>query len=336
MTKKIKKYKVGIDSETTAISLVSEPAICVDFVALSKQEEKNQIFLEKDSRYMVYGPALIPNFDIYRNNGEQEFYINFTEEAIIKMSQEYMKDFKQYNVTLQHEETVDEVCLVESWIIEDSYKDKANALGFDLPKGSWMIGMKVNNVDTWNRIKDGELKGFSIESLISLEEFSKQNSNNMTIETNDMNYWAKFKEVLREVFNSNTDEEKLENSIEPIELEALEAQEPTPSVEPTPTVEPQAEPSVEPTPNVEPQSEPTVEEPKADEPKPTVDNSHLEELISTLKAEIEALKESNNGLQEKIKDMGKQPSAQPLNTNAKPQVSSNYSAWREQMRNMLG
>ena len=159
-----------------------------------------------------------------------------------------------------------------------------------------------------------------------------------------MNFWTKMKEVLKEVFSTSEKEGKMTADIEPIEPEALEANEPTPSVEPT--VEPQTEPTVEPTvepqtePTVEPQTEPTVEEPKADEQKPSVDNAHLEELISTLKAEIEALKESNNGLQEKIKDMGKQPSAQPLNTNAKPNGvgvnNTSYSAWREQMRNMLG
>ena len=128
------------------------------------------------------------------------------------------------------------------------------------------------------------------------------------------------------------------------ELEATPSVEPTanveptvePNVEPTPSVEPTVEPSAEPTPNVEP----TVEEPKepeVDEPKPTADNSHLEELINTLKAEIEALKESNNGLQERIKDMSKEPSAQPINTNARGNGSgSNYEAWREQLRSMLG
>ena len=117
-----------------------------------------------------------------------------------------------------------------------------------------------------------------------------------------------------------------------------------PTVEPTPTVEPQnepTEPKVEPTPTAEP-SEPTVEptvepqnEPKVEEPKE--DNSQLVELINSLKAEIDALKETNNGLAEKVKEMGKQPSAQPVNTNAKNGggVGDNYANWREQMRGML-
>ena len=337
MGKKLKRYKVGLDSETMAISLVSEPAIEIDFIHMSKDEERKPIFLEKDEKYMVYGPVLIPDVDIYRNNGEQEYYLSFTKESIEKMSQEYMKDFKQYNVSLQHEEQVDEVCMVESWVVMDSYRDKANALGFSVPEGTWMAAFKVNNIDTWNRIKDGELKGFSVESMISLEEFSK-NDNNMD-NTNEEMFLDKLRNVLKEFFTSKKEEEKVEEpvEIEPtnIDLEAEPAPAPEPAPEPAPVEEPKADP--------EPAPEPVVEEPKAepdpieaidpDANKPSYD--HLEELIGNLRAEIEALKNTNGELQDKIKDMGKQPSAAPVNVNAKPGAGDTYTAWREQVRRML-
>lgn len=346
MGKKLKRYKVGLDSETMAISLVSEPAIEIDFIHMSKDEERKPIFLEKDEKYMVYGPVLIPDVDIYRNNGEQEYYLSFTKESIEKMSQEYMKDFKQYNVSLQHEEQVDEVCMVESWVVMDSYRDKANALGFSVPEGTWMAAFKVNNIDTWNRIKDGELKGFSVESMISLEEFSK-NDNNMTIETNDMGFWNKMKEILEECFSSPKVEEPTE--IEPTNID-LEEQ--------TPAPEPKAEDAVV-TPNVEnnpivENGDPAVVAPKAEDnpiidggdpkeiltpkaeeaPAPEPDN-HLEELINSLKDEIAALKTSNGELSEKLKEMGKTPSAQPVNVNAKPSAGDTYDAWRQRMAQLI-
>ena len=201
MAKKIKKFKVGVDSETYAVSMVESPAIESDFVALSKDEEdKVQVFLESEERHMVYGAALIPNKDIYRNNGEQEFYINFTEESIVKMSQDFMKNYRQNEVTLDHEEMANDITIVESWLVEDPYKDKANALGINVPKGTWMIGMKVNQIDVWDRVKNGELKGFSVESMISLEEFSK-NENNM-IDTNEEMFFDKIKNVFKEVLAS--------------------------------------------------------------------------------------------------------------------------------------
>lgn len=350
MTKKIKKYKVGIDSETYAISLVESPAIESDFVALAKEdEEKQQVFLESNEKHMVYGAALIPDKDIYRNNGEQEFYINFTKESIERMSQDFMKEYRQYEVKTDHDDIANEVCVVESWLVSDSYKDKSNALGINVPEGAWMIGMKVNNIDTWERIKAGELKGFSVESMISLEEFSKQNNDNMNIETNDMGFWNKMKEVLAEAFS------KKEGDIEPIDMEELAANSGFTNVEDyqkeveavkaeleeqnaeEPAVEPTVEPTVEePKPVEEPKvEEQVVEEPKVEE-KPKEDNKHLEELINSLKEEINALKDMNNGLNEKVKELSKEPSAKPVNTNAKPSATDTYSAWREQMRSMIG
>ena len=340
MAKKIKKYKVGMDSETYAISMVEMPAIEEGFVALAKDEEKIEVQLSDDVKHMVYGAVLIPDKDIYRNNGEQEFYISFTKESIEKMSQDFMKEYRQQEVTLDHEDIANEVCVVESWLKADQFKDKSVALGLNdqLPIGTWFCGMKVNNIETWERIKAGELNGFSVESMISLEEFGKQNNDNM-IETNDM-FWDKLKNILKEAFgkaekqelaaNSGfTSVEEYEQEVETIKEELEEQVEPQ--------SEPQVEPSVE-TPKVE---EPKVEEPKQEdapkvEEKPQENTQHLEELISSLKEEINALKEMNNGLNDKVKELSKEPSTKPVNTNAKPNSSDTYSAWREQMRKMIG
>ena len=345
MAKKIKKYKVGIDSETYAISMVESPAIESDFVALSKEEEK-RVFLESEERHIVYGAALIPDKDIYRNNGEQEFYISFTKESIEKMSQDFMKNYRQNEVTLDHDEMANDITITESWLVEDPYKDKANALGINVPKGTWMIGMKVNQIDVWDRVKSGELKGFSVESMISLEDFSKQNTNNMNIETNDM-FWDKLKNILKDTFSKKVEEPTVEElaansgftNVEDYqkEVEAVNAELEEQNAE-EPAVEPTVEPTVEEPKPAEEQKvdEPVVEEPKVEE-KPKEDNTkHLEELIGSLKEEINALKEMNSGLNDKVKELSKEPSAKPVNTNAKPSAADTYSAWREQMRSMIG
>ena len=327
MAKKLKKYKVGCDSETYAISMVEMPAIESNFVALAKEEEeKRQVFLESDERHMVYGAALIPDLDIYRNDGEHEYYINFSKESIEKMSQDFMKEYRQHEVTVDHEDVANEVCVVESWLVEDPYRDKANALGINVPQGTWMVGMKVNNIETWERVKEGSLKGFSVESLVSLEEFSKT-ENNMNIETNEM-FWDKLINVLKETFSKKEEVVEEEPQIEEVALEEQPTNEPAPEPVSEPVVEP------EPAPVPEPVPEPVVEPVNEPQEAPKVDN-HLEELVNSLKEEINALKEVNTGLQEKIKDMSRQPSAAPINTNAKPSAADTYSAWREQMAKYL-
>lgn len=350
MAKKIKKYKVGIDSETYAISLVESPAIEETLVALEEQKPI-KVQLADEEKYMVYSAVLVPDRPIYRRNEDgDEFYIEFTKESIEKMAQEYLMNYRQNEITLDHETMANDITLVESWIKTDMYKDKSIAIGLseDLPIGTWIAGLKVNQIDAWNRIKNGELRGFSVESMISLEEFSKQeqNTNNMNIETNDM-FWDKLKNILKDTFSKKVEEptveelaansgftnvEDYQKEVESVKAELEEQNAEEPAVEPTvePTVE---EPKQAEEPKVE---EPVVEEPNVED-KPKEDNTkHLEELIGSLKEEINALKEMNSGLNDKVKELSKEPSAKPVNTNAKPSAADTYSAWREQLRSMIG
>jgi len=39
--------------------------------------------------------------------------------------------------------------------------------GYDLPNGTWFVKMKIENEDLWNKIKEGELKGLSIEGYFT-------------------------------------------------------------------------------------------------------------------------------------------------------------------------
>ena len=340
MAKKIKKYNVGLKSETFAISLVESPAIEEDFVALAKQEEE-KVYLESDEKHIVYGAVLIPDKDIYRNTEKNgEYFINFSTDSIEKMSQDFMKEYRQYEIKTDHKKIADEVCVVESWLKSDLYKDKSVALGLNpnLPIGTWFAGCKVNNIETWKRIKSGELKGFSVESMLQLEEFEKQNDNNMEINTNEEMFFDKIKNVFKEVLAS-VSMSKAEEDIEPISIEDMAEQTPN-----EPTVETPAEPTPEPTPQEPTEATVAVEEPAVEEPKepevveeqPKEDTKHLEELINSMKSEIEALKGLNAELKGKVKTLEKQPSAAPINTNAKPNTNDTYKQWRSQMASYLG
>ncbi len=332
MAKKIKKYKVGLDSETYAISLVEFPAIEETLIALNEQKEI-KVQLANEEKHMVYSAVLVPDRPIYRRNEDgDEFYVEFTKESIEHMSQDFFKEYRQNEITLDHKTTASDITVVESWLKSDLYKDKSVALGLnpDLPIGTWFCAMKVNQIDVWDRIKSGELNGFSVESLIRLEDFNKIEQNENTMEVDNENFWTKMKAVLAEAFGKKEEP----NEIEPTNID-LEEQTPTETpVEEPKTEEPTVEPPVEEKPAEEPknESEEPKEEPKVEEPK---QDNHLEELIGSLKAEIEALKEMNGGLQEKIKALGKQPSTKPVSTTAKPNPTDAYSQWREQLRHMV-
>ena len=332
-TRKIKKYKVGVDSETEAISMVTEPAIESDFVFFSKDKDIVKEAFSSDEKHMVYGAVLRPDFPIYRYDGENEYYLEFTSESIERMARDYMMNYRQGNVTIQHEEYANEVFMVESWIKQDMDKDKSVSVGLDksLPIGTWFCGFYVNNNDIWERIKSGELKGFSVEAMIDLEDFAKVKKED-EFEMNET-FWDKLKTIVNEALGKK--EEKMEeqpivNEPQPTVVEEPKPSEPTVVEEPKPTVE---EPKVE--------EEPKKEDPKPTEPtvkeesKPNDDGNHLNDLIASLREEISALKEANTVLVEKVNDLGKMPSANPINVNGKNGTPSTYSSWRDMMANMI-
>ncbi len=147
-----------------AISLVTEPAIEQDFVYFNKQHNLTLAKVDEEKRLLV-SPALIPYKQIYRYDAakDKDYYVYFTEETVRKAAEAYMKHQNTNNATVQHEEKVTGVHTIESWIVQDENKDKSNLYGYNLPKGTWFVTMKVLNDKVWERIKDGELKGLSIE-----------------------------------------------------------------------------------------------------------------------------------------------------------------------------
>lgn len=149
-----------------AISIVENPAIEEDFIALKSQEVK-LAEVDKEKKILM-GAALIPNKKIYRRDGEEEYYIYFSEDTVRKASELFLSRGKQNNSTLEHEVSIGGLSVVESWIIEDDVQDKSRKYGLSTPVGTWMVSVKVNNDDIWNDyVKTGRVKGFSIEGFFS-------------------------------------------------------------------------------------------------------------------------------------------------------------------------
>lgn len=150
-----------------AISIVDEPAIEENFIALSKQHEIKLAEVDKEKKILM-GAALVPNKNIYRRNGEDEYYIFFSEDTVRKASELFLMRGNQNKSTLEHQAELYGLSVVESWIIEDDVHDKSRKYDMDLPVGTWMVSMKVNNDEVWNDyVKTGLVKGFSIEGYFT-------------------------------------------------------------------------------------------------------------------------------------------------------------------------
>ena len=155
-------------SGITAMSVVRSPAIKSNFITLS--EQKPMQFAEADAeKRLLVGPALIPDLPIYRrDDDDHEYYVYFKADTIEKLAYSFLKHGRQNNSTIEHAFAVDGVGMVESWIVTDPEKDKSAALGITVPKGTWMIAMKVHNEQIWSQwVKTGKVAGFSIEAMLT-------------------------------------------------------------------------------------------------------------------------------------------------------------------------
>jgi hypothetical protein len=181
-------YKVIFNEEENegvyAVSLVSDPAIGVNFITLSKQKEIKLATVNEEQRILM-GAILIPNQPIYRNQDGHEFNIVFPKETIKQVQQNFALKGYQNNSTIEHSgEQIQNVTFVESWIKEDEVHDKSVHYGFNEEVGTWFGLMKVNNDEIWNDyVKTGKVKGFSIDGVFDMEKVNLKTEINMNLES---------------------------------------------------------------------------------------------------------------------------------------------------------
>lgn len=164
-------YKISVDSIDDGVfkmSIVDDPAVDVNFLKFNKQKP---IYVFNEEKRIITGVALRANYPIYRFDGDESFYLIFTPEEIEKMAYRFMKNQLLNNVNINHSTDVKGIYLIESFILKADHNMEAFN---DIEKGSWMVSYKVENDKIWNDIKEGKLKGFSVELTGDIGRTSKR------------------------------------------------------------------------------------------------------------------------------------------------------------------
>lgn len=203
------------DLGLTCISFVERPAICRDFVAFSEEKEKKrQIWLSSNEQRRVISPVLIPNQLIFRLDDEgNPFYIRWNEETIRLAAQNFLLNGFYNNVSIEHswfenqqtdyeDSFVDDVNLLRMWIVEEGDEDLAKYGFDDIPVGSLMVEYRVFNDKLWEMIKQGTVKGLSIEAFVSLEKIKQniqENKMKFDFKKNDISLLQRFIAFLNDV-----------------------------------------------------------------------------------------------------------------------------------------
>lgn len=184
-------YKMTINEkdEVTGveyISLVDCPAIEVNWVAMSTKTLK--LYAASEDKRMLYGPAMIPDLPIYRvDENMGEYYVSFDADEIEKIFRKFNKEQRTLGINYMHQDNsqVKSAVITEQWTIRDKENDYSNTLGFNLPVGTKMVGVYIEDTEFWNKeIKSGNVRGFSIEGFLNLQmakiTINKNTNTNMT------------------------------------------------------------------------------------------------------------------------------------------------------------
>jgi hypothetical protein len=159
-------YKIFLkDSDILGVALVDEPAIDEEFLKFNKDELK--INFNSDLQ-VISGLVMIPDQLIYRNDSLGERYVFYDKDTVERAATLFLKNGMKFN--LSHSGKLVQLDVVES------YLTKANN-EFNAPIGSWVLTARVNDLELWERIKNGEFNGFSFQSLFInelFENFNKQ------------------------------------------------------------------------------------------------------------------------------------------------------------------
>ena len=154
------------DVEVDVVSLVDRPAIERSFLMFQEHKEIKQNFaIQSEEERIISGPLMLADTPIYRNDDNGEYYVVFTKETIKKIAQRFFKKGYQSNVNLMHDQgnLTEGMTMFESWIKDDKRGIKAMKGFEDVPDGSWFGSFKVDNDEVWQMVKDGKVRGFSVE-----------------------------------------------------------------------------------------------------------------------------------------------------------------------------
>ena len=194
-------YKMDIvsdensDLEVDYVALVDKPAIEKNFLAFNEHEQKMAFAIQEDEQ-IITGALMLADKPIYRNDENGEYYVVFGKDTIKKIAQKFFTKGYQSNVNLMHDsgQRLDGLTMFESWITDEKRGVKAMTGFEDVPEGSWFGSFKVNNPDVWQMVKDGKVKGFSVEGLFQMKPTEKQDINKVA-----ENMWSQIQDILSQV-----------------------------------------------------------------------------------------------------------------------------------------
>ena len=181
-----------------AISLVDYPATEVSWVAFKEDKEIQKFSIQDEEEHILCGVVMLADTNIYRRDGDYEYYIRYDKETLRKMAEKMLSDKTFNQIDLMHDGEIipdGTVNLVELFI-----KDEAKGLNptylENIPDGSLLCTYKVNDEALWDKCKDGTFQGFSLAGYFGLEQAFNAQQKEENNNKNNISIMKKIKQML--------------------------------------------------------------------------------------------------------------------------------------------
>ena len=132
---------------------------------------KARFEIQNEEKRIISGAAMIADLPIYRYDETRgEYYVVFDKETIFEIAKKWARGDKYDAVNIHHDKAVNGLSLFESFIV-DRERGIMPPKGYEeVADGSWFLSYIVNDESIWQRVKEGEFKGFSVEGFFDFEE----------------------------------------------------------------------------------------------------------------------------------------------------------------------
>jgi len=169
-------YELAIDMDAKSdlsvsfIALVDKPAIERNFIAFTENKQRLEFAVIDEDRRIISGLAMAADELVYRKDTEfGEYNVVFKPATIYDIAQKFFALGYNNNFNIMHEPKMvcSGVTIFESFIYDPARGISAMKGFEDVKPGSWFISAKVQNDDVWKAVKEGLVKGFSVEGTFN-------------------------------------------------------------------------------------------------------------------------------------------------------------------------
>lgn len=161
---KIKNWDEGIAN----LSLVQYPANEHDVQLFSKEKKAMKFSVADETRHLLLGLIMQPDYPIYRRDGDYEYMLMFSKETIVEMAERMISN-GWICFDIEHDGKFVEGIKLQQVLIKDKQMGILPTGFEDVADGSLMCVLRFDSIDAWEKVTSGEVTGVSLEGYFSVE-----------------------------------------------------------------------------------------------------------------------------------------------------------------------